>query len=105
RPYGANSRGRAGRAEVHHRPVLRLPEPRGTGGGPGPGRGSGVLPPLLGQKGLTSGSPPLRRGRGGAMRAASSRFIAVWASHEARARIWFRLFAVTLACLVLSLFT
>src|SRR5438552_16801737 len=39
------------------------------------------------------------------MKAASSRFIAVWASHEARARIWLRLFVVTLACLVLSLFT
>jgi hypothetical protein len=39
------------------------------------------------------------------MKAANSRFIAVWASHEARARIWLRLFVVTLACLVLSLFT
>ena len=38
------------------------------------------------------------------MKAANSRFIAVWASHEARARIWLRLFVVTLACLVLSLF-
>ena len=39
------------------------------------------------------------------MSAAGSRFIAIWASHELRARIWFRLFLFTAAGLVLSLAT
>jgi hypothetical protein len=37
--------------------------------------------------------------------ASDSRFIAIWASHEARARIWFRLFIVSTAGMVLSLVT
>jgi hypothetical protein len=37
--------------------------------------------------------------------AAGSRFIAIWASHEARARLWCRLFFVAVACLLLSLVT
>jgi hypothetical protein len=39
------------------------------------------------------------------MSASESRFVAIWASHEARARIWFRLFLVAAAGLVLSLVT
>ena len=39
------------------------------------------------------------------MSASESRFVAIWASHEARAKIWFRLFLVTSAGLALSLFT
>jgi hypothetical protein len=39
------------------------------------------------------------------MSASESRFVAIWASHEARARLWFRLFLVTTAGLVLSLIT
>ena len=39
------------------------------------------------------------------MSAARSRFIAIWASHEARARIWFRLFVVAVAGLALALVT
>jgi hypothetical protein len=39
------------------------------------------------------------------MSASDSRFVAIWASHEARARLWFRLFLVTAAGLVLSLVT
>ena len=39
------------------------------------------------------------------MSASDSRFVAIWASHEARARLWFRLFLVTSAGLVLSLVT
>ena len=39
------------------------------------------------------------------MSASQSRFVAIWASHEARARLWFRLFLVTAAGLVLSLVT
>jgi hypothetical protein len=39
------------------------------------------------------------------MSAAGSRFIAIWASHEARARLWSRLFFVAVACLLLSLVT
>jgi hypothetical protein len=37
--------------------------------------------------------------------ASNSRFIAIWASHEARARLWFRLFVLAAAGLVLSLVT
>jgi len=39
------------------------------------------------------------------MSARESRFLAIWASHETRARVWFRLLLVTVACLVLSLVT
>jgi hypothetical protein len=39
------------------------------------------------------------------MSASQSRFVAIWASHEARARVWFRLFVVTAVGLVLSLVT
>ena len=39
------------------------------------------------------------------MSAASSRFMAIWASHETRARVWFRLFLLVSACLLLSLVT
>ena len=39
------------------------------------------------------------------MSAARSRFVAIWASHEARARIWFRLFVVSIGALALSLAT
>ena len=39
------------------------------------------------------------------MSAAGSRFVAIWASHELRARVWFRLFLFTAAALVLSLAT
>ena len=39
------------------------------------------------------------------MSASDSRFVAIWASHEARARLWFRLFVLTAAGLVLSLVT
>jgi hypothetical protein len=39
------------------------------------------------------------------MSASESRFVAIWASHEARAKIWFRLFLVASAGLVLSLVT
>jgi hypothetical protein len=39
------------------------------------------------------------------MSASDSRFVAIWASHEARARLWFRLFLVAAAGLVLSLVT
>ena len=39
------------------------------------------------------------------MSASESRFVAVWASHEARAKLWFRLFLFTAAGLVLSLVT
>ena len=39
------------------------------------------------------------------MSASDSRFVAIWASHEARARIWFRLFVLAGAGLVLSLVT
>ena len=39
------------------------------------------------------------------MSASESRFVAIWASHEARAKIWFRLFLVAAAGLALSLFT
>jgi hypothetical protein len=39
------------------------------------------------------------------MSASESRFVAIWASHEARARLWFRLFVATAAALVLSLAT
>jgi hypothetical protein len=39
------------------------------------------------------------------MSASQSRFVAIWASHEARARVWFRLFLVTAVGLVLSLVT
>ena len=106
-PYGTSPRGRAGEPHGNgHRPLLRLPEPRRPGRRARPGRGRGLLPSLLGADGTRFRS--LHRCGAVevvAMRAASSRFIAVWASHEARARIWFRLFVVTLACLVLSLFT
>jgi len=37
--------------------------------------------------------------------ASGSRFVAIWASHEARARLWFRLFLLTSAALALSLVT
>lgn len=37
--------------------------------------------------------------------ATDSRFVAIWASHDARARVWFRLFIVSTAGLVLSLVT
>jgi hypothetical protein len=37
--------------------------------------------------------------------ASESRFVAIWASHEARARLWFRLFLLTTAALGLSLVT
>jgi hypothetical protein len=39
------------------------------------------------------------------MSASGSRFVAIWASHEARARLWFRLFVATAAALALSLVT
>ena len=39
------------------------------------------------------------------MSASGSRFVAIWASHEARARLWFRLFLLTSAALALSLVT
>ncbi len=39
------------------------------------------------------------------MSASESRFVAIWASHEARARIWFRLFLLAAAGLALSLVT
>ena len=39
------------------------------------------------------------------MTASESRFVAIWASHEARARLWLRLFVLTAAGLVLSLVT
>jgi hypothetical protein len=39
------------------------------------------------------------------MSASDSRFIAIWASHEARARLWFRLFLMASAGLALSLVT
>jgi hypothetical protein len=39
------------------------------------------------------------------MSASESRFVAIWASHEARARLWLRLFVLTAAGLVLSLVT
>jgi hypothetical protein len=39
------------------------------------------------------------------MSASDSRFIAIWASHEARARLWFRLFLLAAAGLALSLVT
>jgi hypothetical protein len=39
------------------------------------------------------------------MTASDSRFVAIWASHEARARLWLRLFVLTAAGLVLSLVT
>jgi hypothetical protein len=39
------------------------------------------------------------------MSAASSRFVAIWASHEARARLWFRLFLFAAGALALSLIT
>lgn len=39
------------------------------------------------------------------MSASESRFVAIWASHEARARLWFRLFLAAAAALVLSLVT
>jgi hypothetical protein len=42
---------------------------------------------------------------GAIVSATNSRFVAIWASHEARARIWFRLFLFTAAGLVLSLVT
>ena len=39
------------------------------------------------------------------MSASDSRFVAIWASHEARARLWCRLFLVSSASLALSLVT
>jgi len=39
------------------------------------------------------------------MSASESRFVAIWASHEARARLWFRLFLLTVTGLGLSLIT
>lgn len=39
------------------------------------------------------------------MTAAESRFVAIWASHEARARLWFRLFLLLSGSLILSLVT
>jgi hypothetical protein len=39
------------------------------------------------------------------MSVSQSRFVAIWASHEARAKVWFRLFLVATAGLVLSLVT
>jgi len=39
------------------------------------------------------------------MSALDSRFVAIWASHEARAKVWFCLFLFTAAGLVLSLVT
>src|SRR5262250_2328412 len=39
------------------------------------------------------------------MTAANSRFMAIWASHEARARVWFRLFVLGALALGLSLVT
>ncbi len=39
------------------------------------------------------------------MGATTRRFVAIWASHEARARLWFRLFLVATAGLLLSLVT
>ena len=39
------------------------------------------------------------------MTAAGSRFVAIWASHEARARLWFRLFLLASGSLILSLVT
>ena len=39
------------------------------------------------------------------MSASQSRFVAIWASHEARARLWLRLFLLTAGGLVLSLVT
>jgi hypothetical protein len=39
------------------------------------------------------------------MAASNNRFIAIWASHEARARLWFRLFVLATAALALSLVT
>lgn len=39
------------------------------------------------------------------MSASQSRFIAIWASHEARAKLWFRLFCIAVAALALSLIT
>src|SRR5574340_501815 len=39
------------------------------------------------------------------MNVAKSRFVAIWASHEARARLWSRLFVVAMAGLLLSLVT
>jgi hypothetical protein len=39
------------------------------------------------------------------MSASESRFVAIWASHETRAKVWFRLFLLTAAGLGLSLVT
>lgn len=39
------------------------------------------------------------------MSASDSRFIAIWASHEARAKLWFRLFLLATAGLAVSLVT
>lgn len=39
------------------------------------------------------------------MSASDSRFVAIWASHEARARLWFRLFLLASAGMALSLVT
>ena len=39
------------------------------------------------------------------MSASESRFVAIWASHEARAKLWFRLFLLAAAGLALSLVT
>jgi len=52
-----------------------------------------------------AGRQPHRHGNGRGMSASESRFVAIWASHEARARLWFRLFLLTAASLILSLVT
>jgi hypothetical protein len=39
------------------------------------------------------------------MSASDNRFVAIWASHEARARLWFRLFLLAAAGLAVSLLT
>jgi len=64
-----------------------------------------VLPPLLAETPLFAANRPDSSNDGHAMTASESRFVAVWSSHEARARLWFRLFLLTAGSLILSLVT
>src|ERR1700675_910356 len=90
------TRCRAGQ-ERPYGPLLRLPESSRPGQSRRPRFGGPVLSPVLAKPRSARGHGAPRIGGGGGMSASQSRFVAIWASHEARARLWFRLFLLTAA--------
>src|SRR5713226_4031736 len=106
--FGGSRAGKTGRLagqERFHRTLLRLQEPLRPGQSHRAGLGCLVLPALLAESRHPRGPQPQGNRGDRGMSASESRFVAIWASHEARARLWLRLLVLTAAGLVLSLVT